>query len=93
MIYIFNPLTLLTIYILYTLTPKDSLFYKPVMYTGAVVDLIVNISWFTLIFLEPPREWLLTKRVQRLKVKEGYRGNLARLICRLLNHFESGHCK
>lgn len=92
MIYVFNPVTLLLVYIVYTSIPKHSLFIKPIMYIGAIIDFVVNISWFTLIFMEPPREYLLTKRVERLKKQEGYRGNLARLICKLLNTFQENHC-
>lgn len=92
MIYIFNPVTLLIIYIIYTLTPVESIFYKPIMYIGAVIDLIVNLSYGTIIFMDLPKEWLLTKRVERLKKGIGYRANLANLICKLLNHFQPFHC-
>lgn len=93
MIYIINPITLLLVYILYTITPAKSYTYKPIMYLGAILDFTVNVTWFTLIFLDLPRELLLTKRIERLKQKDGYRGNLARLLCKLLNYFQDNHCQ
>ncbi len=90
MIYIFNPLTLLLIYILYT--KSSGLYKKVITVIGAVIDFVVNMTWFSLIFLDIPQEWLLTQRVERLKDSKGYRQKLALLICQLLNHFEAGHC-
>lgn len=90
MIYIFNPLTLLLVYILYT---KSSGIYKKIItIIGAIIDFVVNVTWFTLIFLDIPKEWLLTERVERLKQSSGYRAKLANLICKLLNYFEDNHC-
>jgi hypothetical protein len=90
MIYIFNPLALLLVYILYT---KSSGIYKKVITViGAVIDFVVNVTWFTVIFLDIPNECLLTERVERLKSRKGYRGKLANKICKLLNYFESNHC-
>jgi hypothetical protein len=90
MIYIFNPLALLLVYILYT---KSSGVYKKVITViGAVIDFVVNVTWFTVIFMDIPKEWLLTQRVARLKSTSGYRGKLANKICKLLNYYEPNHC-
>jgi len=89
---LFNPITLLLVYILYTKTPQTSLAYYPVMLVGVVIDAAVNITWFTVLFWDLPQEPLLTKRVKRLKSSSGYRGWLANAICKLLNHFEKDHC-
>ena len=88
MIYIFNPLTLLIVFILYAKTMN-----KIIMYIGAIIDFVVNVTWFTLIFLDVPKEYLLTKRVERLKSSEGYRGKLANIICKLLNKIQQNHCQ
>lgn len=91
MIFVFNPITLLLVYIAYTkATGKTK---TVITYIGAIIDFVVNVTWFTVIFLDIPREFMLTQRVERLKTKLGYRGKLASLICKLLNHFEYGHCK
>lgn len=90
MIYL-NPLTLLLVYILYVKTLNTPLHY-PVMIIGVAFDIIVNLTWFTVIFLDVPRELLVTQRVERLKSAKGYRGKLANLICNLMNRIQSGHC-
>lgn len=93
MIWLINPITLLAVYILYTRTPKGSLLYYPVLIVGAVLDMLVNLTYFTVIYWDIPKEWLLTQRTERLKSASGYRGKLANLLCKLLNHFQAGHCK
>lgn len=96
----FNPATLLLVYILYTYLYEARLkhkwltpFYYIVLVIGALIDVVVNVTWFSVIFWERPKEWMLTKRVERLKSDLGYRGKLALLICALLNKYQSGHCK
>lgn len=100
MSWLINPITLLILYIayawLYEARIKNrwlNIAYYPVLIIGAAMDLVVNITWFTVIFLDRPREWLLTQRVERLKSHSGYRGWLAGRLCRLMNHFQAGHCK
>lgn len=86
-----NPVTLLLVYILYT---KSSGIYKKLITAiGAIIDCIVNLTWFSIIFLDMPKEWLLTQRVERLKNSSGYRQKLANQLCKLMNHFEWGHCQ
>lgn len=91
MIWLINPITLLLVYILYTKT--SGIYRKIITLIGAPLDFIVNVTWFTVVFTELPRELLLTKRVNRLKSSLGYRGVLAKLLCKLLNYFEKDHCK
>ena len=63
------------------------------MYFGAVLDFIVNVTWFTVIFADIPKEYLLTKRIERLKSNAGWRGKLANMLCALLNKIQQNHCK
>lgn len=88
---VINPITLLLVYILYT--KSSGLFKTLITVFGGLLDFSVNITWFTIIFVDLPKELLLTKRVNRLKSVGGYRGRLANLLCKLLNHFEKDHCK
>lgn len=88
---VINPITLLLVYILYT--KSSGLFKTLITVFGGLLDFIVNITWFTIIFVDLPKELLLTKRVNRLKSVSGYRGNLAKSLCKLLNYFEKDHCK
>ena len=90
MIWLLNPITLLLVYIIYT--KSSGVFLKVITLFGGVLDVIVNLSWFTVIFADLPKEWLLTERIERLKRDDGYRGWLANRLCKLLNYFEDGHC-
>jgi hypothetical protein len=98
-IYLLNPATLLLVYIFYAYLYQARLknkwltaIYYPVLIIGALLDVAVNVTWFSVIFWERPKEWMLTKRVERLKSDLGYRGKLALWICELLNKFQAGHC-
>jgi len=91
MIWLINPITLLVVYIIYT--RSSGLFLKLVTVIGGLLDVAVNLTWFTVIFADVPKEWLLTKRIERLKSSSGYRGLLANLLCKLLNYFEKDHCQ
>lgn len=90
MIYLINPLTLLLVFIIYAHTSGIAL--KIVTIIGGIIDITVNLTWFTVIFLDVPRELMLTKRIERLKSTSGYRGKLAMLLCKLLNLIKQGHC-
>lgn len=63
---------------------------------GAFVDLVMNFTLFTLIFLDTPKEILVTKRLKRyIKSYVGWRYKLAFWICgNLLNPFDKSgnHC-
>lgn len=63
---------------------------------GAALDVLVNVTVMSLVFVEPPRELLVTKRLQRhIKHGQGWRQELARWLCHnLLNPFDptGDHC-
>lgn len=69
----------------------------PILIIGASLDLIINVILFTLIFLERPKEFLVTERLSRhIKSKSGYRYKLSKWICsNLLDNFDPNHnhCK
>jgi len=95
-----NPITLLVVYVLYayTYTRQNTSVVAKILYwivtgIGAVLDMVVNVTYGTLIFLDWPKEWLLTQRIERLKSKSGYRGKLATKLCWLLNYILPAHCK
>lgn len=68
----------------------------PILAIGAFIDLSMNVTLFSLIFLELPKEYMLTKRMQRyIATDTGWRFKLSSFICNnLLNAFDvSGrHC-
>lgn len=78
------------------LTPTLYLVALPWVALGLVADVLVNIFVASVVFLEPPWEWLVTDRLQRhLAASYGWRARLARWICtHLLDVFDpSGrHC-
>lgn len=77
------------------LTRPTYVLAAPWLLIGYAMDVLANLVLATLIFLEPPREWLVTDRLQRHLPHIGWRGNLARWICsHLLDVFDpSGkHC-
>lgn len=53
------------------LTPDGEKYGKPLLYTGLVKDVLYNIFWASLYFLDPPRELLVTTRLKRYAY--GYR--------------------
>ena len=66
-----------------------------------IQDWIVNMVFCTLIFLDPPREALVTARMKRYKEKystvtynplEKWRYWFAVNLCKWLNKFDRGHC-
>ena len=63
---------------------------------GAAIDCLVNITVMSVLFLEPPRQLLVTQRLQyQIKHGDGWRKALARWICRnYLNAFDptGDHC-
>jgi hypothetical protein len=89
-LYIINPLTLLLVYVAWA--HVNGVVLKALTIVGGLLDFAVNVTWFTIIFIEIPKEYLLTKRVERLKSTSGYRGWLANTICKLLNYIKAGHC-
>lgn len=68
----------------------------PFFALGLIVDIIVNMTVACVLFLEPPRETLVTSRLQRhIKHGRGWRFGLASWICsHLLDPFDptGSHC-
>ncbi len=78
-----------------TLSTETKFFAYPLAAVGVIADFLYNIVIGTVLFLEPPREWLLTARLKRHLGEDGYKGNLARWLCRhLLDPFDpkGTHC-
>ena len=61
---------------------------------GLPLDVLLNAVVGTIVFLDPPREWLFTARLQRYKRETiGWRSSTAWWMCEhLLNQFDEGHC-
>ena len=68
----------------------------PVLLIGLALDALVNIFIMTVVFVELPREWLVTTRLKRhIKGDKSWRKSFSYFICHtLLNAFDpSGdHC-
>lgn len=68
----------------------------PYLLLGAVVDVAANLTVFSFLFLEVPREWFVTQRLQRLmRGGPGWRQRVAKAIChKLLDMFDpsGAHC-
>ena len=79
------------------LTLATKLFAYPLAAAGLVLDAVSNLLIGTVLFLEPPHEILLTKRLQRqIETGRPWRANLAHWLCsNLLDPFDSRgyHCQ
>lgn len=67
----------------------------PLGLMGVILDFLLNVFFGSLIFLERPHEWFLTRRCDRLMVEGNVRqANWAAWICKnLLDPFQiGGHC-
>lgn len=68
----------------------------PFVLLGLGIDALANASIAWLVFLDPPREWLVTTRLVRYKATDtGWRARLAGAICEgLLDVFDptGDHC-
>jgi hypothetical protein len=47
--------------------PESLSLAKVVLYIGLFIDCAYNMTWATLIYLDPPREFLVTQRLKRYK--------------------------
>lgn len=77
------------------LSLETKVFAYPLVVVGVLADFVYNVVVGSILFLEPPREWLLTTRLKRHLGEDGYKGNLARWVCRhLLDPFDpkGTHC-
>ena len=68
----------------------------PWVTAGYVIDILANLTIATALFLEPPREWLVTTRFIRYKAgPPGWRRSIADWVCtHLLDDFDptGDHC-
>lgn len=78
------------------LTTTAKILAAPWVVFGFAVDVLVNITLASVIFLEPPRDLLVTSRLQRhVTTTNGWRRDLAVWICNhLLDVFDpsGNHC-
>ncbi len=78
------------------LTPLTYTLALPIVVLGYLMDIAANLTLATLIFFEPPREWLVTSRLIRLnRGPDSWRRRLATAVCeRLLDVFDptGDHC-
>lgn len=70
----------------------------PILIIGALLDVAVNVTVLSVLMLEAPREWLVTKRLARhIKQGQGWRKSIAQWVCQnLLDTFDPdhrGHCR
>jgi hypothetical protein len=76
-----------------TLNPIIRILAFPVLIMGLLYDVLLNILFGSLIFQELPKEWLLTSRLKRHKLGNGWKAKMAKWLCdTLLNPFDDGHC-
>ena len=68
----------------------------PYLALGVLVDVVANVTLFSVVFLELPHELLVTKRlVRHMRAGAGWRYRVARAICtKLLDVFDpsGAHC-
>jgi len=74
---------------------ESKCFAYPLAAVGVILDFLYNVVYGSIMFLELPREWLLTKRLNRHIGEDTWRGKLANWFCvHLLDPFDSKgyHC-
>lgn len=80
-----------------TLTKTAYALGQPVLIIGLLIDMLVNFTIVSIIFLEPPMEILVTSRLKRhIESDDGWRTTLARWFCAtLLDSFDpsGSHCR
>lgn len=71
------------------LTPASKVFGYPTLFVGLVLDCLINITVCTVLFLDLPRETLVTARLQRYVRGDGWRKKAALWFgVELLNDFD-----
>ena len=78
-----------------TLTLASKALGYPIIAVGLALDVLMNAFVFTIIFLERPREWLVTERLKRHIKQPTMRAKLARFLCdEILSPFDptGDHC-
>lgn len=78
------------------LTKLTYILGAPWLVLGLIIDFFANITVATVIFLDLPKEWLVTARLKRyVQGESGWRQNLANWVCNnLLDVFDpdGNHC-
>lgn len=66
----------------------------PLLALGGLLDVLVNLIVCTMIFLELPREFLMTTRLKRhIRSGTGWRFKVSKFICsKLLDQFDPSGC-
>lgn len=82
-----------------TLTKAGYILGYPLLILAGLVDVIAQFTIFTIVFVEPPQELLVTDRLRRYLLAGedvyGWRHRAAKYICgKLLDYFDprGGHC-
>lgn len=78
-----------------TLSVETKVFAYPLAFVGVIADFLYNVVVGTILFLELPKQFLLTKRLKSHLNDRGFRGSIARAVCRhLLDPFDpqGTHC-
>lgn len=72
-----------------TIGPVTIALGYPVVITGLALDVFLNATVCSAIFMELPKEWTITHRLRRYKPFPDWRGQVARWIARhLLDPFD-----
>ena len=73
---------------------KRKVLAYPVVAVFYIYDIVLNLTVFTLITLDAPKELTVTRRMRRYKTDygAGYRLYLARLVCHIANFADPNHC-
>jgi hypothetical protein len=67
-----------------------------VVYLTLAVDAVYTVLYGTIVFLDVPREWTFTERLERYQGTGGWRGRIAGHVCRVLLDWADPagcHCK
>lgn len=78
-----------------TMPIASKVFGYQILAVGLIVDVVMNLTLFSVFFLELPREWLVTTRLKRHIHQSGFRGWMARFLCHeILSPFDptGSHC-
>ena len=79
-----------------TLTLASKVMGYPIMAVGLVLDVAMNVTVFSIVFMELPREWLVTARLKRHIKQHTIRAKVASFLCeQLLSPFDvdGNHCQ
>jgi hypothetical protein len=83
-------------YKLKTISKTALILGYPILVMGAALDVFVNVTIASVVFMDLPRHWLLTQRLADYKANDkNWRGKLATWICHdLLDAFDitGNHC-